>query len=72
MSYDPRQFDTYVLSCVVHRALCAQQRQVSVADVALNGSCRALRSRHRMYKPQRDVALNRLRHSPSGGVDRRP
>jgi hypothetical protein len=29
MSYDPRQFDTYVLSCVVHRALCAQQRQVS-------------------------------------------
>ena len=22
MSYDPRQFDTYVLSCVVHRVLC--------------------------------------------------
>ena len=35
----------------------------AVDDVALSGSCRALRSRHRMYKPQRDVALNRLRHS---------
>ena len=31
MSYDPRQFDTYVLSCVVHRVLCDASR---VADVA--------------------------------------